>query len=69
MAERVSRLPPAKNWADDIDDLYHHATERNLRAIIWNRTRGPALGADQADEESRGSGSVERGPAAVVVPR
>lgn len=63
MAERANRLPTAKNWADDIDDLYHDATERNLRAIFWNRPRALALDAEKADDRPRRAGSVQRGAA------
>ena len=56
MVERINRLPTAKNWADLIDDLYHDATERNLRAIFWNRPRWLALNGEKADERPRGAG-------------
>ena len=39
MPERANRIPPSKSWADEIDDLYHDATQRSLNAIIGTRVR------------------------------
>jgi len=69
MNERVNRLPTAKNWADHIDDLYHDATERNLRAIFWNRPRRLVLNGEKADDRPRGAGSIQREPAGAGVQR
>ncbi len=69
MIERVNRLPTAKNWADDIDDLYHDATERNLHAIFWNRPRRLAPNGENADDRPRSAGSIQREPAGAGVQR
>lgn len=69
MEERAMRIPPAKSWADEIDDLYHDATESSLRAILGTRARRLVLDPKGADDRSPGAGSVQRGPSAGGTPR
>ena len=64
MEERAKRIPPAKSWADEIDDLYQDATESSLRAILGTRTRWLVLDPKAADDRLPGAGSVQRGPSA-----
>jgi len=64
MTEHANRTPTAKSWADDIDDLYHDAMEKSLRAVFWTRTRNPVVGAEAAADPSLGAGSVQRGVSA-----
>jgi hypothetical protein len=52
MPERANRIPPSKSWADEIDDLYHDATERSLKAIIGTRARGLVREVEGADDRS-----------------
>ena len=64
MEERVQRIPPVKTWADEIDDLYHVATESGLRAILGTRARRVVLNPNGADDPLPGTESVQHGPAA-----
>jgi len=48
MPERANRTPPSKNWADEIDDLYHDATERSLAAIVATRVRRLVRDAEES---------------------
>jgi hypothetical protein len=50
MPERASRIPPSKSWADEIDDLYHDATERSLRSILGTRARGRVRDAEETHD-------------------
>jgi hypothetical protein len=47
MPERANRSAPSKSWADEIDDLYHDATERSLKAIVATRVRRLARDAEK----------------------
>jgi hypothetical protein len=48
MPERVNRIPLPKSWADEIDDLYHDATERSLAAIVATRERRLVRDAEES---------------------
>ena len=37
MPERANQNPPSRSWADEIDDLYHDATERSLKSVVATR--------------------------------
>lgn len=69
MEERVNRDPTAKSWADEIDDLYHDATERSLRAMLGTRARRLVRDSEGSDNRLPGAGSVQRGPSAGGIPR
>jgi hypothetical protein len=61
MTEHSKRTPTANSWADYIDDLYHDAMEKNLKAMMfYARARSVALDADAAEEHLPGSGSGQR---------
>jgi hypothetical protein len=47
MPERANRIPPSKSWADEIDDLYHDATERSLKSLVGTRARRPGRDAER----------------------
>ena len=64
MTDGTNRIPGTKSWADEIDDLYHDATERRLRAAFFNRARNEVAKAEAADDRVPATGSVEGGPAA-----
>jgi hypothetical protein len=59
MTEHSNRIPTAKSWADDIDDLYHDAMEKSLRATLWTRTRKPVADAEGAEDQSLGAGPAQ----------
>ena len=64
MTEGADRIPEAKSWADEIDDLHHDATERRLRAAYFHRARDRVAPGDTADDRVPGTRSVGRGPTA-----
>lgn len=69
MTEHSKRIPVAKSWADDIDDLYYDAMEKSLQALFFARARRPLLDAENASQQSPGAGSVEPGPSADGIAR
>ena len=50
MPERASRIAPSKSWADEIDDLYHDATERSVKAIVATRARRLVRDAEKPND-------------------
>ena len=50
MPERANRIAPSKSWADEIDDLYHDATEQSLRSLIDTRVRSLVRDAEKPNE-------------------
>jgi hypothetical protein len=64
MEERVDQVPGAKSWADEIDDLYFDATERNLRSIRGAPGRRPALEPHGTEVRMPGSGTGQHETAA-----
>jgi hypothetical protein len=69
MTEHSKRTPTAKSWADDIDDLYYDAMEKSLQTLFYARARRLPLDAENASEQSPGTGAVQRGPSAGGVAR
>lgn len=69
MEERAQRIPPAKSWADEIDDLYHDATESGLRAIVGTRARRFVLDSNRADDRLPDAGAVQHEPSDGATPR
>jgi hypothetical protein len=65
----MNQVPGAKSWADEIDDLYLDATERNLRAIRGASSRRLALEPIGAEVRSPGSGTGQRETAAGGISR
>lgn len=57
MTEGATRVSKAKNWADEIDDLYHDATERRLRAVFFSLARDRVDKAETTDDRVPGAGS------------
>ncbi len=56
MPTRANPVSLAKTWADEIDDLYHQATERTLRELLGTRARTlvrDAEGPHDADNVQR----------------
>ena len=51
MTDGANRIPGAKSWADEIDDLYQDATENRLRAAFFNRARDRLAKAETADDQ------------------
>lgn len=69
MTERANRVPPAKSWADEIDDLYLDATERSLRVTLGTRARRLVRDSDGGDDRLPGATSALREPSAGGIPR
>lgn len=69
MTEHSTRTPIAKSWADDIDDLYYDAMEKSLQTLFYARARRLPLDAENASEQSPGTGAVQRGPSAGGIAR
>ena len=59
MTESTNRIPKAKNWADEIDDLYHDATVRHLKAAFFAQTPKRAANAGGADQRPPSGTSVQ----------
>jgi hypothetical protein len=69
MEERVNRVPAAKSWADEIDDLYHDATERSLREMQGAHARRLVRDPGGTDDRLPGADSAQRVTSAGVIPR
>ena len=69
MPTRANPVPPAKTWADEIDDLYHLATERTLREMLGTLARTLVRDPDGTDERLLGAGSAQHVPPAGVIRR
>jgi hypothetical protein len=63
MTDGANPIPRAKSWADEIDDLYHDATERRLRVTFFNRARDRVAKAETGDDRVLAARSAESGPA------
>ena len=64
MTEGAIRVPKANNWADEIDDLHHDATEKRLQAVFFARARDRVGSAGMTEDPLTGAQSAERGPSA-----
>jgi hypothetical protein len=69
MEERVNPLPAARSWADEIDDLYHVAAERNLRAMLGVRVRNPTVEPRETEIRLPAADTVERGAPSGGIPQ
>ena len=59
MTESTNRIPKAKNWADEIDDLYHDATVRHLKAAFFAQAPNRPANAASADQRLPGGTTVQ----------
>ncbi|HEX9674242.1 MAG TPA: hypothetical protein VGA12_12490 [Burkholderiales bacterium] len=68
MTDGTKRIHVAKNWADEIDDLYYDATVRHLRRVFFTQAPERPANTGGPDEQLPGGASVQHESSAGGIP-